>query len=252
MPAPKDPVKRAAWIKKLQNKVVTQESRDAMSKAKKGIPLTKEHAEKISKSNKGRIKSKEECENISKGLKGKPKSEEHCKHLSEAGMGREPWNRGIPMEDATRKKISVSHTGKTTSEETKEKQSVAMMGNTHTLGVYPSDATKKKMSDSHKGEKSPMWKGGITPLNRAVRRLPEYNSWILSVFQKDNYTCQRCNKHGGDLNAHHIKKFSRIIEENLITSTEQALLCRELWDLNNGITFCIKCHKKEHKKHLQI
>lgn len=252
MPAPKDPVKRALWIERLQNKVVTQESRDAMSKAKKGIPLSKEHAEKISKSNKGRIKSEEECKNISNGLKGKPKSEEHKENISKSLIGNIPWNVGVSPSEETREKLRIYRTGKTTSEETKEKQSAAMIGNTHTLGFYPNESTRKKMSDSHKGEKSPMWKGGITPLNRAIRRLPEYNSWISSIFERDDYTCQKCNKHGGDLNAHHIKEFSRIIEENSITSTEQALMCKELWDLNNGVTLCIKCHKKEHKKLLQV
>jgi len=252
MPAPKDPVERALWIEKLQNKVVTQESRNAMSKAKKGIPLTKEHAEKISKSNKGQKRSEETCKNISDSLIGKPKSKTHKQHLSESLMGNIPWNVGVSPSDETKKKISKSHVGKITSEETKVKQSVAMLGNTHTLGFYPNESTRKKMSDAHKGEKSPMWKGGITPLNRAIRRLPEYNLWISLIFERDGYTCQKCNKHGGDLNAHHIKEFSRIIEDNFITSTEHALSCKELWDLNNGITFCIKCHKKEHKKHLQI
>jgi hypothetical protein len=247
MPAPKDPVKYKEYITKLQNKAVTQETRDKMSKAKKGIPLSEEHKKKISESNTGRIKSEEECKNISGGLKGKPKSEEHKQRLSESLMGHTPWNVGVSPSEETRKKIGKSHIGMITPPEVRLKQSVSMIGNIPwNVGISPSKETKQKMSDSHKGEKSPMWKGGITPLNRAIRRLPEYDLWISSIFERDNYTCQKCNKHGGDLNAHHIKEFSRIIEENKISSTEEALLCEELWDLNNGITLCIKCHKKEH------
>lgn len=62
-----------------------------------------------------------------------------------------------------------------------------------------------------------------------------YNEWRSSVFERDNYTCAICGQRGGTLNAHHIKAFKDFPE------------CR--LDLNNGITFCEKCHRQVHKEH---
>ena len=31
--------------------------------------------------------------------------------------------------------------------------------------------------------------------------------------------------------------------ENNISTIEQALECKELWDMNNGYSICYKCHK---------
>ena len=35
-----------------------------------------------------------------------------------------------------------------------------------------------------------------------------------------------------------------IIRENNINTAEGALACKELWDINNGITLCLECHKQ--------
>jgi len=70
----------------------------------------------------------------------------------------------------------------------------------------------------------------------------QYYQWRSDIFTRDNFTCQYCGKRGGKLEAHHIKPFVKIIEENDIKTFRQALKCEELWNLNNGITLCIKCH----------
>lgn len=41
---------------------------------------------------------------------------------------------------------------------------------------------------------------------------------------------------------------SPIKEENNIKTLEESIYCDELWNINNGITLCIECHKKTHKK----
>ena len=69
-----------------------------------------------------------------------------------------------------------------------------------------------------------------------------------NVYERDNFTCQECKKRGGYLNAHHIKQFSQILEDNNITTVEEAINCEELWNIDNGITLCKKCHKKKHFK----
>lgn len=85
-----------------------------------------------------------------------------------------------------------------------------------------------------KGEFHPNWKGGITSQNQVGRSSKEYYHWRTAVFSRDNYTCQRCGRRGGKLNAHHIKKWSEFKSLR--------------FDVNNGITLCDKCHREEHRR----
>lgn len=83
------------------------------------------------------------------------------------------------------------------------------------------------------GENNPNWKGGVTPENKKVRHSLEYKTWRDSVFERDNFTCQKCGKHGGNLHVHHIKSF--------------ALHAELRTDIANGETLCIECHRKVSK-----
>lgn len=58
----------------------------------------------------------------------------------------------------------------------------------------------------------------------------ELNEWRKLVFKRDNYTCQHCNQYGGKLQADHIKPYCAYPELR--------------WDLDNGRTLCVDCHKK--------
>lgn len=102
-------------------------------------------------------------------------------------------------------------------------------------GKKLSDITKKKISDSHKGEKSHFWKGGITPIHTKIRMSLEYKLWKKSVFERDNFTCQKYKTGGGDLIAHHINNFSEFPELRFA--------------IDNGITLSNKAHKEFHKKY---
>jgi hypothetical protein len=66
------------------------------------------------------------------------------------------------------------------------------------------------------------------------RNSHEVIEWKLSIFERDNYTCQICYQYGGDLNAHHIRKWSEYPELRL--------------DINNGITLCADCHIETYHK----
>lgn len=68
------------------------------------------------------------------------------------------------------------------------------------------------------------------PRNRSTK---EYKEWRHEVFERDDYTCQDCGKRGVKLQAHHIKKW--------------AIYPKERYNVNNGITLCVKCHKLRHK-----
>ena len=102
---------------------------------------------------------------------------------------------------------------------------------------------------NHKGSKNPSWKGGKTKLSFAIKNTLEYKTWRESVFERDNYTCQCCNRRSksGDkviLECHHIKPFSIILSEYNIKTVDEALCCEELFDINNGQTLCKECHKE--------
>ena len=116
--------------------------------------------------------------------------------------------------------------------------------------VVPSETNKKfcsrKCSDIYyKGENAHNWKGGVTKLRDLLRQTLEYKKWRKLVFVRDDYLCQRCHQeNSGNLHVHHIKMISKIFEDYDIKSVEKALNCKELWDTNNGITLCNKCHGK--------
>jgi len=141
-----------------------------------------------------------------------------------------------PVSGETKEKMSKGHLGITTWN--KEKSS-GMKGRHH------SEESKRKNSEAHKG-KIPWNKigDGITPLYKKIRGMPEYKEWRLQVFGRDNFTCQKCRVRGTWLEPHHIKSFISIIKENNIKSIIEAHDCLELWDLDNGITLCKKCHEK--------
>lgn len=99
---------------------------------------------------------------------------------------------------------------------------------------------KKAISDYHKnnpsknrGANHPNWKGGISGDRRRIMATNKYKEWRSNVFKRDDYKCKKCNKNSNTLEAHHINEFAN----NKLLATE----------LDNGITFCKKCHKLFHK-----
>jgi len=110
-----------------------------------------------------------------------------------------------------------------------------------------------------KGNKARSWKGGTTPLQVFIRNLPEYKTWVIKVFQRDNYVCQECGKKGR-LEAHHIKEFSKLLQkflqeysqfsplEDKETLTRLAISYAPFWDISNGKSLCPGCHELTYKK----
>lgn len=101
------------------------------------------------------------------------------------------------------------------------------------------------------GEKSNRWKGGINKILSGVRTLKAYSEWRTAVFKRDGGKCVKCNS-SVKIQAHHIKKFSTIIDDTLqkhplFRINEIALSIGELWDISNGVTLCSVCHRLEHK-----
>lgn len=91
----------------------------------------------------------------------------------------------------------------------------------------------KSVTQNPIGEDHWNWKGGITCERNSIMSQIEYKQWREDVFERDKYTCQKCNRVGRNLHAHHIHSFSKYPELRL--------------EVDNGITLCQACHKEFHK-----
>jgi len=126
------------------------------------------------------------------------------------------------------------------SKEWKDKMKVSMLGN--------------KNGKNNKGRKI-LWGDKISKTlkerwkdidykyknNQSERRSINAKEWRIAVFTRDGWTCQTCKEIGGKLEAHHIKSWAHYPELR--------------YDINNGITLCVECHKLTdnyaHKNHIQ-
>lgn len=92
-----------------------------------------------------------------------------------------------------------------------------------------------RLSEMRKGKGNPAYKGGVSHPNELVRKSREYKKWRTSVFERDDYTCQKCGIRSGNgkavvLHADHIKPFAHHSKLR--------------FEISNGRTLCIECHRK--------
>lgn len=181
-------------------------------------------------------------------------------------MSKGIYKRGIihrnPHSEATKRKISLAHRGKK-KPWVKNNPQIFKKGHKPIAGFKKGHklwlGKKRSIEDRLKmsfaklgkfyGEKHWNWKGGISKNNRIffykIRHSSKYRQWRLNIFNRDNFTCVLCGKRGGWLEAdHQQKQFSQIIHEYNIKNLKKAMFCKELWNLNNGRTLCISCHRK--------
>ena len=86
------------------------------------------------------------------------------------------------------------------------------------------------------GKNNYNWKGGITPERTRIYFSKEYKDWRKAVFERDNYTCQKCGDNSGNnLRSHHLDSFADYPEKR--------------FDVDNGITLCKNCHIYFHSKY---
>lgn len=95
------------------------------------------------------------------------------------------------------------------------------------------------------GENNPRYKKNkTTPIKKLLRRHTLYVQWKQDIFDRDDYTCMICKIRGGVLHTdHYPKTFLQVMTKNNITTMQEAIDCKELWDTNNGRTLCVNCHR---------
>jgi len=153
------------------------------------------------------------------------------------------WNTGRVRSEETRRKISEVQRGRKLTAE--HKQHVREAALARGFGKWMKGRklpinTRRKMSQSARGSLAPNWKGGISRANLIIRGSLDYRLWREAVFQRDNWTCQKCGNRGGDLEAHHIKPFAYFPDLR--------------FEVSNGQTLCRKCHQEtpSYKRNQQI
>ena len=130
-----------------------------------------------------------------------------CSPNTEFTKGLIPWNKGRPCSETTKEKLRQ-----------------------HNLGKHHSESTKALLRQMFRGDKNPHWRGGRKSEADTIRRSHTYREWRKHVFIRDDYTCQSCNKRGGDLEADHELPFSLFPELR--------------FEILNGRTFCRPCHQR--------
>jgi len=185
-------------------------------------------------------RTKEYKENMSKVMKGHcgvQWTKEQKENLSK--KAKEQFKNGMPEE--TKEKIRKKLKGRKRPPFSAEwKAKIRKNGTRSFLGKRHTEESKIKMSNAQKGEKGSNWKGGISSENEKNRKGIEFRLWREKVFKRDSYTCQKCSlKSGGGkavfLHPHHIENFAVYLEKR--------------FNVDNGITFCEKCHKLFHKSY---
>lgn len=115
---------------------------------------------------------------------------------------------------------------------------------------------RKRISNTNKGKRTGKenhnykGKSEYTAMARGL-----FNSISKQYMLDKNYTCEECNKRGGDLEVHHIKQFSDIVSEFLNLNknipkdkfSKQILEYNDFIDTNNLILLCKQCHLKKHR-----
>jgi hypothetical protein len=154
-----------------RGKILNDEARKKMSDSRKGRPSpfkgkspSEETKQKMRESRKHQVFSEETKQKLSEAhlgeknhFYGKTHSEETKQKMSETKKGQVAHNKGIPMSEEQKLKVSLAKKGKSNgpqSEETKRKIGAANRGKPNAKKGKPlSEETRKKISDAHKARR---------------------------------------------------------------------------------------------------
>lgn len=94
-------------------------------------------------------------------------------------------------------------------------------------GLKHTELAKIKMSITRQNISEKEWVGFKTKENR-LERIKFRNNMQKLVFERDNYTCQMCEKRGGNLQVDHIQSWAEYVELR--------------FSMDNCRTLCMDCH----------
>ncbi len=172
-------------------------------------------------------------------LKIEPMSEETKRKISEKMKGENHPNYGKKRSEETIKRMSLSLKGIPAWNKNKKCPQLAGKNNSF-YGKHHTDETRKKISKNRMGrccgENNNNWNPNITDEERQDKRYYfKYYKWRKDIYERDNFSCQKCNKWGCNLQAHHIESYNN--NPDLRTT------------ISNGITFCKECHLDFHHQY---
>ena len=121
--------------KKYSDEINKKKGRSGSEHHMYGKHHSEETKEKIRQANIGRVQSDETRKKISDAMigennpfYGKTHTDETRKKISEANKGKPGWNKGVPMSDEQKAKLSAARTGVRLSKETRKKMSESKTG----------------------------------------------------------------------------------------------------------------------------
>lgn len=92
----------------MKGKIHSQDAKRKIGEAKKGKPLSEDHRRKISEVQKGKQLREDTKRKIGQSLKGRKVTDLIRQRASETHKGRPPANKGVPMSEEQKLKISLA------------------------------------------------------------------------------------------------------------------------------------------------
>lgn len=241
MPLPKDPEKLKAYKERMRQLALER----GFGKSRKGQKVSDETKQKMSQSQIERAANPDERKRRSetakangcgKWMKGRDTS--HYKRQSRKGKTYEEIYGKERAEEEKQKRVEANRIAKLGADvshliKAGKKHTDFRKGKTYQQ-IYgenaESELEKRRTTMRAKAEKIPKRERNLEKHKSDFR----YTDWRNAVFNRDNYTCQDCQQHGGQLEAHHLKSWAKFPELR--------------YELSNGQTLCKTCHKIANKK----
>lgn len=109
----------------------------------------------------------------------------------------------------------------------------------------------KYLSKKYLGDGGNNWQGGISSLQQLVRHTTEYRRWRLDVFRRDGFVCQLCGSKGNTINADHfplpLSFYIKSVFDKYDNNEDRLRALKlkaDVWDIKNGRTLCLTCHRE--------